>query len=57
MKKYWKELVYGISFVLIFGGLVFWIAITTDLNPLILIIGVSVLMIGLITFIYKIITQ
>jgi ABC-type uncharacterized transport system permease subunit len=57
MKKNWKELVYGISFVLIFGGLFFWVVITRDLTPLMLILGVSILMTGLITFIYKMVTN
>ena len=57
MKKYWKELVYGLSFVLIFGGLFFWIVFTRDITPLMLIIGISILMVGLISLIFKMVTN
>ena len=57
MRKIWKELVYGLSFVLIFGGLFLWIIITRDLTPLMLIIGVSILLVGLIAFIFKMVNK
>ena len=57
MKNIWKELVYGLSFVLIFGGLFFWIVITTDLTPLMLIIGAIALLVGLITLIIKMVAN
>ncbi|TFG49911.1 MAG: hypothetical protein E4H33_01300 [Anaerolineales bacterium] len=54
MKSYWKELLFGSTLALLFGGLLMWLISTPPTSTLSIFISVLTFLIGIITFIIQI---
>lgn len=57
MKNYYKEIVFGVSLLVIFAGLLFWFIFSEPQAGLAIIIAIIIILVGSITFIMQILNK
>jgi ABC-type uncharacterized transport system permease subunit len=57
MKKYDRELGFGLAIASIFAALITWFIFSKPQNPLMIGIAVMIILIGMVTFVYRIVKK